>query len=340
MSNWKALKGSIDVERLEEGLGISVASRNGHEDICHCPLPSHVGEDKNPSFSINREKKLFNCFTCGVGGTLITLVMEIKKCSYEDAYNYCRTYSNLQSGSGQELLEKLQKIINASSSDKIVYSRSLPVFKKDILNRWEEKTDYYSSRGISDETVELLQLKYDPEHSRGTYTGPAAIIPHFWNGQLVGYQERWLGENTPKNLPKYTNTKDFPKSETLYNYDSIKNDKDVGGNIIVVESVLTVAYLVSNGYKAIATFGASVSKDQIYFIKNLCAVGYKVYISFDNDAAGDAATDRVVKQLRHSIPLFIVPKPDKEKGDLNDLTPEDIAARISSARPWWASKRT
>jgi DNA primase len=332
LSNWRSLADLIDVEEFEEALGIVVVTHNGIEDIARCPLPSHAGEDKNPSFSINKDKKLFNCFACGVGGTLLTLVMQVKNCSYEDAYNFCRKCANVQSENKVDLLSKLDRILQGSRAKQ--FESVMPIYNESILDKWNESCSFYEDRGINEETISLLKLKYNPEHVRGGHIGPAAIIPHFWKKRLVGYQERWLGDR-PKNVPKYTNSKDFPKKDTLYNYDNITL-----GDVIVVESAMTVAYLVSNGYQAVATFGASVQDEQIRLIKNLCSVGCRVFVSFDNDHAGKSATNRIVQQLKSTVPLFVVASDGKEKGDLNDLTPDEVASRIETALPWWATQRT
>lgn len=331
---WAAIKDAIDVEELERALDIVVVSQNGDEDMARCPLSTHAGIDRNPSFSINRKKKLFNCFACGRGGTLISLVEDIKKCSYDEAYSFCRLYCvSIQSNSNKDLLFKLQSIMHEHREED---AEVLPIFRESILNGWTQdvdNTDFFIKRGISPEVITLLKLGYDAEHGRGNYIGPAAIIPHFWENRLVGYQERWLG-NYPEGIPKYTNSKDFPKKNTIYNYHNVSS-----GDIIVVESAMTVAYLMSLGHNAIATFGASVQPEQIRLIKNLCSVGSRVFLSYDNDVAGQMATSRIVKQLKNTVPLFIIEPPNESKGDLNDLTPAEVSARIESATPWWSAKQ-
>jgi len=332
--NYAVISKSIDIDQLESALGIDVITRNGEEDIARCPLSTHSGADRNPSFSINRNKKLFNCFSCGRGGNLIGLVSDVKSCSFEDAIAFCRTYSlSLQTNSGSALTERIENLLNSQKME--TEEPAMPVFSKNLIKPWSdnvEETDFFLNRGISLDTSSLLLLGYDSKHQRGSYVGPAVIIPHIFRKKLVGYQERWI--DAPSNIPKYTNTKDFPKKSTLYNYDNVEDSHD----IIVVESAMTVAYLATLGYSAVATFGASVQQEQIRLIKNLCSVGSKIILSFDNDEAGRGATKRVVNQLKNTVPLFVVDPPEQSKGDLNDLTPDDVAARINQASPWWATK--
>ncbi len=47
--------------------------RAGKELVCLCPLH----EDRNPSFRVNPEKEMWMCDPCGVGGSIIDLVMKI-----------------------------------------------------------------------------------------------------------------------------------------------------------------------------------------------------------------------------------------------------------------------
>lgn len=48
-----------------------------------CPIPGH--EDSSPSFSINKEDKLFNCFGCNKSGSVIDLTMHLNNISFIDA---------------------------------------------------------------------------------------------------------------------------------------------------------------------------------------------------------------------------------------------------------------
>ena len=57
------------IEYCEE-IGLNLR-RQGHEWACLCPLH----EEWTPSFKANPEKRVFHCFGCGAGGSVIDLHM-------------------------------------------------------------------------------------------------------------------------------------------------------------------------------------------------------------------------------------------------------------------------
>jgi len=326
-----SLRGSIDVDLLEDALGIDVINKLGDEDICRCPLPSHSGVDANPSFSLNRAKLLYNCFACGVGGSVIDLVARVLDVDYEDAYRFCKTYDDQTLGRDDPFAfgRKIESIM-AREKMGMSISKPLPVYSRSVLDDWlESDTSYFSSRGINRETQKDFMLGFDPKHERAGYSGPAAIIPHFFDEKLVGYQERWTDDQRPKSIPKYTNTKGFPKAETLFGYDRAVSSRE---SVVVVESALTAVYLYQCNHPAVATFGAQVTDDQI---KLLQSFRWGVTLSFDNDDPGRSACDTLVKRLHKTIPVHVIDSFGSEKQDLNDVPPEMVESLIKDSKPWF-----
>lgn len=328
LENIESLKKSLDLDMLEDALDITIVKSYGQEDICHCPLPSHNGYDANPSFSINRQKLVYNCFACGIGGNIIDLVARVLNLDYDDAFKFCKTYG-VDESAELSFEDRLKNIfVNPMS-----YSPppTLPRYSRSVLTEWvQQYSDYYEERGISAEFQDKFLLGFDANHKRGDYVGPAAIIPHFFEGDLVGYQERWIDNARPKHIPKYTNSSNFPKAETLFAYDYAIEDNS--SPVIVVESALTSVYLHQMGYNSVSTFGASVSDAQI---KLLQSFSWGVILSFDNDVAGQKACDHVGERLKKTVPVHVVDIDGEEKQDLNDLPPEKVATLIGSAKPWF-----
>jgi hypothetical protein len=61
-------------------LGIEIRPA-GKEYMASCPFH----EDRNPSFTVNPEKGVFFCHSCGEGGDAIALYQEVRKLSFADA---------------------------------------------------------------------------------------------------------------------------------------------------------------------------------------------------------------------------------------------------------------
>src|ERR1700750_756452 len=137
--------------------------------------------------------------------------------------------------------------------------------------------------------VERYGIRYaaemtKPSPKRGKFTddddyvGPAYVFPHFWKDRLVGWQCRWLDDDRPEWVKKWTNTTDFPKTETLYGWDRFPG----GSARVVVESVKTVHRFADNHMACLSTFGNDVSEEQIRLLRR-----YKTLLLCpDNDKAG------------------------------------------------------
>ena len=71
---------------------------SGANYIACCPFH----EDKTPSMTISREKGLFHCFGCGVGGDLFQFVMKIERLSFPEAVARLAAQAGVQLQSRQK----------------------------------------------------------------------------------------------------------------------------------------------------------------------------------------------------------------------------------------------
>src|SRR5690625_6764766 len=55
--------------------------KSGQNHFAHCPFH----EDKTPSFSVNDQKQIFYCFSCGRGGNVFSFLREIEGLTYPEA---------------------------------------------------------------------------------------------------------------------------------------------------------------------------------------------------------------------------------------------------------------
>jgi len=98
------------VEIVSESVMLKKAGRNY---LGLCPFHS----EKTPSFSVNAEKQIYHCFGCGVGGDVISFIMENEGVSFIEAIR------NLAAKYGIELPER-----QMSASGKRVYSEREKLF--------------------------------------------------------------------------------------------------------------------------------------------------------------------------------------------------------------------
>lgn len=55
--------------------------KNGSSYVGLCPFHN----EKSPSFSVSGTKQMYHCFGCGVGGNVITFVMEYENYTFPEA---------------------------------------------------------------------------------------------------------------------------------------------------------------------------------------------------------------------------------------------------------------
>lgn len=360
MTTWTDIEDSVRLDEVLDALGVNVISITKGEHWASCPLPSHPGADASPSFSVNEDNLLWNCFTCDDGGSLPTLVIrieELQDSDYETAWakavDWLIPFSDGEVSEDDDagFLEQVDKYFKRGEERKRYVKPTMPYFADRVIDLLEPAPlDILAKWNItSEETVEHFRLKYDPERHRikgdKDYTAPALVIPHFFNGKLVGFQERWLADDRPKWVPKYTNSDDFPKSTTLYDWDNVREEAQ-GSPAIVVESAMTRIRLWELGYAGVATFGASVTDEQVRLLR---ALRGGVILSFDNDpdylnqkgkwvmGSGRKAMLTYVEKLADYIPVEFLPFVDKDKGDLADLEDREVHMLVERREPVFAA---
>jgi DNA primase len=330
----------IDVETVEEELGFAPLEVKDGNAVGYCILPwgLHKNGDTTGKFAIHREQRLYNCWVCG-GGNLLSLVMEMKELDEQSATDWLFQFTAPADLTDEDFEDEIQRILYRQK----VTKPPMPYFNSNVLTRWEH-TDHpwFEERGISENVRDTYRLGYNPSakrySSKGDYVGPAIVLPHFWNNRLVGWQHRWC-EETPKHIPKYVNTDDFPKSETVFNYEAVYLSRDP---IVVVESVSTALYLISLLIPAVATFGASISDEQIRLLR-ACQQG--LILAPDNDSPGakwislpdeDLYKGKVplMEALERYTPVQVAgPVGGPDSGDdLGDVTPDEV--RQTLAETW------
>lgn len=297
---------------------------DGTTEIVHSCLldrvePHHRNGDQNPSASINLDKKAFVCYNYW-GGDIFHLIMKLeKKESLGEILPLVGEFLDGATSSNDDFLKEVDGLLSQENS----FFLDIPEYSSKILEPWAYSHPYIRERGITLEASSKLQIGYDPDSNR-------IVFPHFWEGKLVGWQQRsippdprWPGSQPQ--LPKYKNSSGFPKSETLYGVQWV----DGVNSIVVVESPMSVAKAHALAIpKVVATFGAKVSQNQIDYLKQFS----EVIIWFDADNAGDLAARKVAKSLyRHTNVKIVVAEEGKDLADYDSAN--QISSIIDSAVP-------
>lgn len=267
-------------EFLRDTLGAKNITRHNDELIHSCLLPFglHRNGDRNPSASLNEDKFVYNCFSCG-GGSLLWATQNILQISRDEALRILQARVSPSNFSTSKFIEHLEKLWNDEVEDLV-----LPRYSSKMLEPWLCYSEYLDKRGVSREVQKLMKtgINFDnmDQYSGGWITQPRLVIPHFFDGELRGWSMRKL---IPEQVgPKYKHTPSFPKDHTLFNYDRAK----IHNIVYVVESPLSVLVMMSQGINnVVATFGAAVTNRQVEIMRRF----ERVIVFPDGDKAGYSA---------------------------------------------------
>lgn len=318
MRKYAEFKDFIDVDAVAAELGIAETEQSSTEDkfTGFCPFPeNHSHGDTTGKFAIFKESKVTHCYACG-SRSLLALVMELKELDQDDAEAWLRKHALEDARSDPEFVEDFLNAFVPKERRR----PSLPEFGPGLLEKRfspliDHMPEYLEARGISEEIANRYGLMYSPEYRvRGfangetqEHVGPFIIFPHWFRERLVGWQARVVNQNSPCQkpsypswIPKYKNTSEFPKDQTLYGLDQAIRQK---GPVLVAESAASVMYAQSLGIPAVGTFGAEPTKRQI----KLLAGFQEVVLAEDNDKAGREFTDTLLTSLDNVLGTIKAP---------------------------------
>lgn len=275
----------MNVIKTIESLGIDGDVR-GNELVAACPAhKDRTGKpDNDPSWSINLDKGVHHCFSCGWKGSLKSLV---KYMTGEDLLDEV----DLRPGAMADVLSSLQDVdVEAQrygSYRKVLPENSLAVFT-------EPPEDALRDRKVSGAACRDLGALWDHRSDSWILTIRDS------QDCLLGWQVKSTRNKSFRNFPP-----GVPKRESLFGFSTARRSDFV----VVVESPLDAVYLASYKVPAVATYGASVSLQQ----SRLLSMQWGLVISaFDNDAAGRKATKMLINSPS-AINLCVMQYTDETK---------------------------
>lgn len=314
--------------------------RQGRNYFGLCPFH----DEKSPSFSVTEEKQIFHCFGCGKGGNVYTFLMEKEAFSFIDAVTY------LADRAGIELPKLTHHETSYSEEAQIILSASewLTKYYHHVLKYTEEgkaALQYLHDRGLSDSTIDQLELGFAPNDSdvtvefllkkdfhqqqliktgllsstntenasdpfRGRVIFP--ITNHL--GRTVAFGGRALGEMKPKYLNSPENEM-FHKGSILYHFHHAKQFIRKQNQVIVFEGYMDVISAHQANIKhVVATLGTSLSEQQAKLLKRYAD---EIILCYDTDDAGlkgmyQAA--QLLRKLNVQVKIATIP---------NQLDPDD-----------------
>jgi DNA primase len=302
--DFQELREKLDFRSVLEDYGVKINAKNHIQHHGPCPLPTHEGKPRSPSFSANLDKKIWRCFHCGAQGNILDFAMRmegldpgqsgnVRKAAMIVAERYGITNNRPKSAG-----EAKGQPAAVSSAVKTVINAPLDFALKGL----DPDHAYLLNRGFTPETIKRFELGFC---SRGLMKDRIAIPLRNAEGKLIGYAGRVVDDSliTDEN-PKYrfpsarehNGTRfEFSKSLLLYNGHTIG---DTAEELIIVEGFASVWWLTQNGNpQAVALMGATVSSEQVALIVGMVPRHGRIHIFTDGNQAGTFCAESLLKQL-------------------------------------------
>lgn len=319
------------LELLAQAGAVSVRVNDTNGEIIHGCLftpGAHDDQVAHPTASINYRRLAASCFGCGAAGGLIWFVATVLNTDDIGARTWLAG-NGAPDGGPIALPTMLAAIIEPFTNHASAETEAIPRYHPSALDAFRDPSDYWTDspsapgvsgggRGIHPATVAARHLGYDRATKR-------VVIPHFWHGDLVGWQSRPAGA-VPPDEPKYKNTPSFPRRSTLHHLNPDAEE------LVLVESAMSELRHAHAMDDIAATFGAVVTDQQIEAIIRLPRLR-RVIVWPDSDVKGWSAFDGgrasqhgLIARLSPYLPVFYIDSPFT--GDPADIdTPTALAMR-------------
>lgn len=336
MPSWidfKELRAALSFEAVLRHYGVELRIREG-QHLGYCPLPSHEGKRRSPSFSANMEKKIFHCFGCQAGGDILVFaaLMEkedpkdgraLKKVALALRDQFCPNAANgtTDGATRPERKDEPEKQLEIPT----LTNEPLDFELKDL----DPAHPYLRTRGFTEATARYFGLGFC---GRGSLSGRIAIPLHDANGSLVGYAGRIVDEAAitddnpryrfPSGRERNGSRLSFKKTLFVYNGHRITKPQEHLG---VVEGFPSVWWLHQNGYPpAVATMGSECSEEQADLIISLVKPRGHVWLIPDGDRAGERFAQALLAKLSpHRFVRWVKLAPGRQP---TDMSPEEMKA--------------
>ncbi|MBE3590132.1 MAG: DNA primase [Firmicutes bacterium] len=295
--------------------------RSGRDFVGLCPFH----EERTPSFHVSRDKQVFYCFGCHVGGDVITFVQKREEISFREALEQLAARAGVMLPERDPAAERRRgakdALLRALADAAAFYQRQLQAEAGAAARAYLER------RGVDGATAAAFGLGFAPaawdaltRHllARGhearvlVEAGLAQVgksgrpYDRFRNrlmfpicderGRVVAFGGRVLdgGEG-----PKYLNSPETPvfqKRETWYGLHLARESMRARGRAVIVEGYMDCVTAHRHGFtETVASLGTALSEAQA---SKLARFTRLALIAYDADTAGQAATLRGFEILR------------------------------------------
>lgn len=337
------IKSRLDVaEVIGEYIQLRPAGSQSFKALC----PFH--NEKTPSFFVSRDKQIWHCFGCSLGGDIFEFIKRIDGVEFAEALRILAKKAGVvlkrEDVTASNYRTKLMAAIETAARfyeknlwDKdgayaLEYLRTGRGLKDSTIKQfrfgwakesWDNLSIYLGKAGFSQK--EIIDAGLGIKGQRGAYDRFRArlmlpIANH--HGQAVGFTGR-IGDFLPsykkdeKEGGKYVNTPEtevYHKRFILYGLDQAKVDIRKSGFGIIVEGNMDAVGLHQAGFaNAVCSGGTALTAEQFQLLGRY---GQKWILCFDPDSAGVEATKRAFRDcLKTDLEFYALSLPEGKDPD-------------------------
>lgn len=294
-------------------------SKKGGNYFGLCPFHN----EKTGSFSVAPDKQIFYCFGCHKGGGAIQFVMDIENLGFPDAVRFLAKRAGMEvpeDRGDREESRRRQRVlaVNKDAARWFYQNLSKPegaavaaYLKQRKISR---KTAMNFGLGASLESWDaLLTAMLEKGYTKADLLAAGLVVSNK-NGRIYDkFRNRLMfpvidvkgdvvafgGRVLDKSEPKYMNTTEtvvYSKRRNLYGINLAKKTRRP--NFILCEGNIDVITLHQAGFdNAVASMGTALTTEQT---KILSRYTKELVLCFDNDTAGQLATQKNIELLKNS----------------------------------------
>ena len=284
-----------------------------------CPFHN----EKTPSFHVLQDKQFYHCFGCKKGGGVINFIMEIENLSYSDAVRFLAKRVNMEvpedraSADANRLRKRLlalnrdaarwyYDVLQSSDGAAVRAYLDKRAIQRKIAVRfgmgaspdsWDALLRAMTTKGYTKQ--ELLTAGLIVANKTGGFYDKfrnRLMLPVIdVRGDVVGFGSRVIDKSEPKYMNS-TETPVYSKRRVLYGLNLAKKTKRP--NMILCEGNLDVVTLHQAGFdNAVASMGTALTTEQIRLLGRYTK---ELVLCYDNDNAGQLATERALEMLNNT----------------------------------------
>lgn len=334
MADLNELKSKVNIIDYIRQSTIGKIERVGNNEYRANPCPVCNGKDH---FTIYADSNSYSSFNgCCKGGTIIDYFMEVENLTQTEAIQKLYKITGTEYTTNKEGTKRSDKQMITNANTKKENSQQIEKTQNDTQTREEaEKTVVFIENGIRnkniDNVTQIVSKRGISKEIADKYnifisnqTGKLRLyIPIIENNKPKAYISRAID---PTDTIRYKNS----KGEIIpFNREYIKKEPEAEKTIYICEGIFDALSIEETQKKAIALNSTSNVKKFIEYMKEniKTASMYNYILCFDNDNAGDKATNEMqesLKELKISYRVLEIPKEYKDINEwylaINDKT--------------------